>query len=118
MLERWPWALAAVLWAALIYVLSSIPAGDGGLDLPDIPGVDKVAHAASFGVLTVLLAQALKATGNVASLVLAVVLASAYGVTDEVHQRFTPGRDPDVLDWVADTVGAIIAALGVWFLRR
>ena len=118
MLERWPWALAAVAWAALIYILSSIPAGDGRIDLPDIPGVDKVAHVVTFGVLAALLAQALKATGDTLSLVLAVVLTSAYGVTDEWHQRFTPGRDPSVLDWVADTLGALLAVLCVWFLRR
>ena len=118
MLERWPWTLAAVGWAALIYVLSSIPAGSGGLDLPDIPGADKVAHAVSFGILAFFLAQALRGTGEIASLVLAVTLASAYGVTDEWHQRFTPGRDPDVLDWIADTIGAMLAVAGVWFLRR
>lgn len=118
MFERWLWALAAVAWAALIYALSSIPAGDGGIDLPDIPGLDKVAHAVSFGILAVLLAQALRATGEIASLVVAVVLTSLYGVTDEWHQRFTPGRDADVLDWVADTIGAVLAVAGVWFLRR
>jgi VanZ family protein len=42
--------------------------------------------------------------------VLAVGLASLYGVSDEVHQAFVPGRNADVFDWVADTTGALLAA--------
>lgn len=118
MLERWPWTLAALAWAALIYLASSVPAGDGRLPFPDTPGLDKVAHALSFGILAALLAQSLRSTGELASLMLAVVLTSAYGVADEWRQQFTPGRDADVLDWVADTGGAVLAAALVWFLRR
>lgn len=116
--ERWIWTLAALAWAGLIFWASSQEAGSGRLDLIDIPGLDKVAHFVSFGVLAALAAQALRGVGDVWSLVLAVVLASAYGVTDELHQQFTPGRTPSVLDWVADTLGAVAFVLGVWFLRR
>ena len=48
----------------------------------------------------------------------AVVLASAYGVTDELHQRFVPGRTPDVYDWFADTAGAALGALLLLALAR
>jgi VanZ family protein len=40
----------------------------------------------------------------------AILLASLYGVSDEVHQAFVPFRESSWLDWLADTVGA---ALGV-----
>jgi VanZ family protein len=43
-------------------------------------------------------------------------LSAAYGVTDEWHQSFVPGRTPDVGDWLADAVGAaagVIVATGV-----
>lgn len=121
MLERVLWAVAAVGWAAVIFWLSAQPATSDRLDWLsslDLPGLDKVAHAVAFGILTVLCAQALGALGQLRSLVLAVVIASAYGVTDELHQRSVAGRDADVLDWVADTVGAIAFATAVWFLRR
>lgn len=118
MLERWPWAVAAVGWAALIFWLSAQPAGSGKFDWLDLPGLDKVAHAVVFGILTVLCAQALGSLGQVRSLVLAVVIASVYGVTDELHQRSVAGRDADILDWIADTAGAIAFATAVWFLRR
>lgn len=34
---------------------------------------------------------------------------SLYGISDEWHQSFVPGRDTDVMDWVADTLGATLA---------
>lgn len=37
------------------------------------------------------------------------VFCSLYGLSDEWHQSFVPGRDADLLDWVADTLGASIA---------
>ncbi len=45
---------------------------------------------------------------------------SLYGILDEWHQSFVPGRDADVLDWVADTLGASIAMVFIyfWVLKR
>jgi VanZ family protein len=43
----------------------------------------------------------------------AVVLSTLYGVSDEWHQSFVPGRSPDVLDVAADAVGSTIGALAV-----
>ena len=48
----------------------------------------------------------------------AVLLSSAYGVTDEIHQGFVPGRSPSVLDWCADSLGAITGAGLVLLLAR
>lgn len=118
MLDRVAWGLGAVLWAAFIYWLSSQPGDSDRFEALGRMGLDKVAHAVVFGILAALVAQALRDVGDIWSLVLAVVVASAFGVTDELHQRVTPGRDPSVLDWVADTVGAIVAVLAVWYLRR
>jgi len=48
---------------------------------------------------------------------LAVLASTVYGVTDEVHQRFVPGRTADLLDLAADAVGATIAAVGALAAR-
>ena len=40
----------------------------------------------------------------------AVLFCILYGVTDEFHQSFVPGRTPDVRDLVADGVGAALGA--------
>ena len=34
-----------------------------------------------------------------------------YGAADEIHQRFVPNRSCDVLDWLADTLGASLVFL-------
>lgn len=40
---------------------------------------------------------------------LALLAVSAFGVTDEFHQSFVPGRSCSAADWVADTLGAALA---------
>ena len=47
-----------------------------------------------------------------------VAFASAYGMTDEVHQIFVPNRFPGADDWVADTLGAIAGVLVVMSIAR
>ena len=38
---------------------------------------------------------------------LGALVSVAYGVTDELHQAFVPGRTPDAWDVVKDFVGAV-----------
>jgi VanZ family protein len=48
----------------------------------------------------------------------ATLFALAYGVGDEVHQRFVPGRTFEVGDMEADMVGGFLGATAVWVWRR
>jgi VanZ family protein len=51
-------------------------------------------------------------------IVSAVVGAALYGVTDEFHQSFVPGRDASVFDLIVNTIGATVAVV-LWIrLRR
>ena len=97
----------------LIFALSSQP------DLPQPPGpwpenvYDKVGHALLYGVLAWLLWRVL-GQRYASSAVLAAActaLAVAYGVSDEFHQAFVPGRTPSVADLAADGLGAASAML-------
>ncbi len=113
--RRAPWAWWVVLaWASLLFALSATTGGDGGLDFAwRFAGDDKLVHAGLYAVLGALLRASTGRTG------LAIALASAYGITDEVHQAFVPGRHADPLDWLADTAGAALGALLVAsFARR
>lgn len=49
---------------------------------------------------------------------MACALSSVYGVTDEFHQIFTPGRSCDPVDWAVDTVAAAIGALICYFVLK
>ena len=112
----------AVVCAATIFFLSAQP------KLPSPGGFsDKQAHALAYGVLAFLSLMGL--TGwrwqriGSASVAGAFVAAVLYGVSDEIHQMFVPGRSPDVADVAADAVGAGIAVVAAWawailFARR
>jgi VanZ family protein len=107
-LIRW---LPAIVWAAGISWLSSrqhLP--EVG---PEFAFKDKVGHWMLFCVLGALVAWALRRAHHLSLLKtfwLAILIASAYGVTDELHQRFVPNRTADVWDWATDTAGSAAAA--------
>lgn len=80
--------------------------------------VRKSAHCLEFTGLSLLLCFALYFTRNKSSIPFAVGLTSLYAVTDEIHQIFVEGRSCELRDWVIDTVGAVIGALGFLVLYR
>lgn len=103
--------LPLLLYCALLFVVSGMPpppTPDLGIDWGD-----KVIHAGAFFVMGLLAYRAAvwlfpeKKKGT--QILLAVCFTSLYGATDEVHQYFVPERSSDILDWVADTVGALLA---------
>jgi VanZ family protein len=99
------WA-PVMAWAALIFVLSSIPdlgTGLGGWDLV----LRKIAHAAEFAVLGFLL---LRAVGGPQ---VALGLGIAYAVSDEIHQHFVPGRLGSPIDVLIDSAG-VLAGVFAW----
>lgn len=42
---------------------------------------------------------------------LPLLIISLWGISDEIHQSFVPGRSASVFDWMADTLGALLGAL-------
>ena len=107
--KRWITWLPPLLWMGVIFFLSSLSAEDLPVSLPD-----KLGHFGVFLILGILLFRALRMTTSLKlmpCLVLVALAASSYGIIDELHQHFTPGRYPDIWDWVADTAGAFAAVL-------
>jgi len=111
-----------LIYMAVIFFVSS-------LEQPPLPaGVsDKPAHAFGYFGLGMVIARAL-AGGlppriTLRQALLGLVLASLYGVTDEVHQHFVPGRTADIADWYSDSIGSALGLFGCWawsiiFARR
>ncbi len=76
--------------------------------------VSPLAHFLEYLVFGMLLVWAL--TGKfspIKATLLAILIASLYGVSDEIHQYFVPGRFCDPWDWVVDTLGAALGALSI-----
>lgn len=72
-----------------------------------IPRFDKLAHFSVYGLLATLTLKALRNTRSAAWRT--IVAVSLFGLSDEWHQSFVPGRSSTVADWVADTLGAASA---------
>jgi len=111
--------LPAVVWAGVIFVLSSLPPV---LPEPKEPigfvPLDKWAHLAAYGLLAGLVILALRRGHNLrlpATAGLAIVLTVAYGASDEWHQSFVPNRWATMGDWLADAIGAMLMT-GIWYL--
>ena len=110
------------LYAGTIFFLSTQSHPEDQLPsflLEDVS--DKVLHAVEYGILSLLCYRAFRWAAGPAvarqAIVLAIVTASVYGFTDEVHQLFVPLREASWQDWLADTIGAAIGALSWRFLR-
>lgn len=119
MVFRWtptfnrPFLIAAVLYAAFLFYLSS----QSTLPMPQIVSFeDLVAHAAAYAILYSLLFHAFPETHPMMLL----IVTALYGLSDEWHQSFVPGRVPDVWDFAADAAGGTIAMIfwTTWIRRR
>lgn len=71
------------------------------------------AHFVGYGILAILLAHALALPRH--GKVVAWVLAVLYGITDEFHQSFTPGRSASAVDLLVDLLSALC---GLYLVRH
>jgi VanZ family protein len=80
--------------------------------------ISSCAHFAEYMVFGVLLYAAvsrrLPPSRRGVVLAVAIAIASLYGVSDEIHQLFVPGRACDPVDWLVDTAGATLG-VGITF---
>ena len=127
--RRWIWVWGpTILWAAFLFVMSSIP----GSSIPTFPSyfqllpgvaIDKQIHASVYAVLGMLFWRSLRMSRGIPPLraaALAAVCATLYGITDEIHQIFTPLRSSDWRDALADAIGGtigafLLAAISLWW---
>lgn len=108
----WLWGPVAV-YMAVIFAVSAMP------EPPSPPGIDdKTQHFLAYAGLG---AVTLRATSGGAlaglrggAVLTAWVISAIYGASDEVHQRFVPGRTADLLDLRADALGAAGGIVVAW----
>lgn len=79
--------------------------------------ISPVGHFCEYFIFGIALCNALRfSTSLKRAFISATILASAYGISDELHQLFVPTRSCDPLDWIVDTCAAFLGALLVYGL--
>jgi len=109
------WFLPALTVMASIFALSSqhrVPTAGFNIHLVAISG-----HLVAYGVLAIALLVAFEQTGTGSrqAALLAFGGAAVYGLTDELHQYFVPGRHADLVDLITNAIGA---AVFLWVFTR
>ncbi len=113
----------AILCMAIIFKLSSMTAED----FEGLPHVwDKLAHTCEYATLAgcfcMWWARGKWSLKPWLKVVIVMLLALAYGCTDEFHQLFVEGRSCDPMDLIADSfggfVGGSVYVLIVWILNK
>ena len=105
--------IALALYCGFIYWLSA----QESLPVPQIFTLqDKLEHAGAYFVMSLLAWRYFRhwLKCHRMPFLIAVGFCSFYGATDEWHQSFVIGRTPDILDWLADSMGAGLAMWGLY----
>jgi VanZ family protein len=113
--------LPAILYTGVIWWLSSQPLKLEGVEL--FPFQDKGIHFLEFGGLCLTICFAVYRTWpgrGLRGALAAVLITTALGLLDELHQAFVPERSPDARDLLADALGASLfaSAYHAWLSLR
>jgi len=108
-----------VVYWIILFGATTLPAAS----MPSFGVVDKVNHLSAYFILAILLFLTLLfqqkiplAKKRVAAY--ALIICSLYGMLDEVHQIFIPGRSAEFLDFLADACGALLGVLLMNYLVK
>jgi len=106
-----------LILALLIFILSSIPR----LTVPDIGFslTDKLCHFLEFGIFGFFLQRSFSSINMKVNykFIIVFILGSLYGVFDEFHQSFIPGRTASFADILADSLGIVFAQI-FYYVRK
>ena len=107
---RWLWTLAALAWMGVIFwsshkTWSGAPKG--------FPGMGNLLHFPIFAALALAWSLALGAwsASGLGAAGKGALIATLYGISDEWHQSFVPGRQTSWFDVATDALGAVFVLL-------
>ena len=119
--------LPVMVWMGVIFLISSLPKATlraTRQELTNHPALTNhsaygewltpIGHTVEFAVLAVLLYRLLTSYPGLGGRYVlggAFVLTVSYGLTDELHQYFVPGRNVSVVDIALDGLGALIGLM-------
>jgi VanZ family protein len=108
----------------LIFIESSIPL-DGSSASPDFlmeldPKIQNLLHIPLYGFLCLMWLHSFKISGLSLrkNIFFSLSITSFYGVFDEIHQSFVPGRYGGLTDVLLDITGAFLAVIFILALKK
>lgn len=109
-----------IIYAIIIFWVSS-QQQPFGVEI-EIVGLDKILHIIEYAILGFLLARAFAGSSEKISIrdlvLITFIIGTLYGLTDEFHQHFTPGRVVSILDLISDAISSFLGAVIFKALRK
>lgn len=105
------WAITAII-AITIFYLSSLNLESGSAKTNTI---SILYHISAFFFLSLFLLISIVRKEKKNLILLAIMIAIFYGISDEIHQFFVPGRNTSLLDVFLDSLGTLYAFM-IYFI--
>ena len=107
--------ISSFLFAVLIFALSSIPYAHTPFEFRFS---DKLLHLLVYLLFSILLFFSFHTSKGVFwqrnAYLFTLIIGIIYGLSDELHQGFVPGRQKDVFDFLADLLGVLLGLYVIW----
>lgn len=109
--------IPVIVWAGIIFWLSSIPDLESGLKQDFL--LRKIAHILEYAILTFLLIRGLaKEKLSIKKIAIySLIFALFYALIDEYHQTFVLGRSGSLKDVGIDSIGILLMSF-LWYYRN
>lgn len=118
MIKKIIWLMPAIVLTVIMFVLSNIRYAI----LPDLnlSFTDKIAHFIEFYfyAITVIIGFDSFDLPKTKLIKYSILWTAFWGIFDEVHQYFVPGRDCNLYDWLADLAGIFVAVLLIKYIIK
>jgi hypothetical protein len=111
--------LPVLLWAAVIFTFSNMKTHQASNIYWQEFIVKKTAHLVEYSIFYILIYRAILNTTNFnkkKTAAFALIILVLYAISDEVHQSFTPGREPTIRDVLIDSTAGLLAWTAIWKL--
>ena len=109
--------LIAIFFAGLIYYISDTPSSG----FPSGLGIKtKIYHLGVYFLLAFFISLAIirGKINNKYLIIIALLVSVAYGISDEIHQFFVPGRNSTFRDVFINTTGVLMAIVFYYAVRE